>query len=140
MIIHPRHFVRFLDGRAGQTVTIAFLPGELGAHIGALQTNVSLRIDYAHKLLKRKLTYEGFELIQQTIDEGLCIMESYNRLSFLFIRDESSHEIWFLHLKSAQRGDELWLVTFHRISKNQLTRRLNAGVVLRAHFEREFMG
>jgi hypothetical protein len=140
MIIRPRHFVRFLDGRAGPRVTIAFLPGSLGTSIGTLQTSVSLEINYARKLLRHGLTYEDFDQIQDTIDNGLCVREDANRLSFLYIKDNVRPEIYFLHLKTAAMGSELWLVTFHRIRQKQFDRRLNRGPTIREHIEREFMG
>jgi hypothetical protein len=83
MIIHPRHFVRFIDGRAGSSIEIAFLPGQLGVFIHTLETSVRLRLDYARKLLiKHKWRYEGFEYIQETIDNGMCILESSHTSDF----------------------------------------------------------
>jgi hypothetical protein len=140
MIIQPRHFVRFIDGRAGQQIAIAFLPGGLGVHIGTLQTAVSLEINYAKKLLRHGLTYEGFDQIQDTIDNGLCIREGSNRLSFLYIKDDVKPELYFLHLKTARMGSELWLVTFHRIRQRQFNKRLAFGPTIREHIEKEFMG
>jgi hypothetical protein len=140
MIIQPRHFVRFIDGRAGQRIAIAFLPGALGAHIGTLQTTVSLELSYARKLLRHGLTYEGFDQIQDTIDNGLCLREGNSRLSFLYIRDEVRPELYFLHLKTARMGSDLWLVTFHKIRQKQFNKRLTVGPIVREYLEREFMG
>jgi hypothetical protein len=140
MIIQPRHFVRFIDGRAGKQIAIAFLPGGLGVHISTLQTAVSLEITYARKLLRHGLTYEGFDQIQDTIDNGLCIREGGSRLSFLYIKDDVKPELYFLHLKTARMRTELWLVTFHRIRQKQFNKRLTFGPTVREHIEREFMG
>jgi hypothetical protein len=101
---------------------------------------VSLEINYAKKLLRHGLTYEGFDQIQDTIDNGLCIREGSNRLNFLYIKDDVKPELYFLHLKTARIGSELWLVTFHRIRQRQFNKRLAFGPTIREHIEKEFMG
>jgi hypothetical protein len=140
MIIQPRHFVRFIDGRAGNQINIAFLPGSLGGHILTLQTAVSLRLDYARKLIRHGVMYEGFSYIQDTIDNGMCLIEDEYRLKFLYVRDNIQPEIYFLLLKTDRSRNELWLVTFHRIRQKQFTGRLDPESIIREHSEREFMG
>jgi hypothetical protein len=140
MIIQPRHFVRFIDGRAGDQISIAFLPGELGARIYTLQTNVSLRLDYAKKLVRHRIRYEGFSEIQNTIDNGMCMIADEYRLKFLYVKDQVRPEIYFLLIKTDSTRSELWLVTFHRVKKKQFTSRLDPSSIIRPHAEREFMG
>lgn len=140
MIIHPRHFIRFIDGRAGDRINIAFLPGALGAHIATLQTDVFLRLDYARKLIRHGIKYEGFAYIQDTIDNGMCLLEDNYRLKFFYVRDNIRPEIYFLLLKTDRARRELWLVTFHRIRTKQFTNRLTPSQIIREHVEREFMG
>lgn len=138
MIIFLRHFIRFIDGRAGDRIVIAFLPGSLGGHIGTLQTNVSIRRDYAKKLLRRGIDSTKFEHIQATIDNGYCLVPKPLHLSFLYYRGEMHPEIYFLLLKTDRTLKELWLVTFHRIKPKQYNRRLSQGTLIREHSE-EFM-
>src|SRR5271168_641699 len=107
MIIQPRHLVRFLDGRAGDQISIAFLPGALGGHIHTLQTTVSLRLEYARKLLKHGVRYEGFFHIQDTIDSGMCMIEDDHHLRFLYVKDNIHPEIYFLLLKTDKSRREL---------------------------------
>ncbi len=133
MIIHPRHFVRFIDGRASDHVVIAFLPGHLGAHIGTLQTDVRLRRDYALKLLAKRIGYHGFEEIQNTIDKGWCIKEDEFHLTFVYMKTSYKPEYFFLALKTDRKRSELWLVTFFRMKHAQVRRRLKAGPVIRPH-------
>jgi hypothetical protein len=140
MIIYPRHFVRFIDGRAGRQIAIAFLPGELGRHLGTLETNVMLRLDYAHKLIRHDIYYEGFGEIQNTIDNGMCMREGPNELAFLYVKDNISPEIYFLVIKTPYAKNELWLKTFYRIRKAQYAKKLRPYSILRAHAENEFMG
>ena len=140
MFIQPRHFVRFIDGRAGSQIDIAFLPGELGAHIQTLQTSVSLRLDCARKLLRHNIKYEGFEYIQETIDSGICLVEDEYRIKFLYMKDPVRPEIYFLLLKAEKFRRELWLVTFHRIHAKQFSARLNRAQIVRPHAEPDFMG
>jgi hypothetical protein len=141
MIIFPRHFVRFIDGRAGNVINIAFLPGELGAHIHTLETNVRLRLDYARKLLhKHKVRYEIFEFIQETIDKGMCIKEGAHHLRFLYVRDNVRPEIYFLLIKTDATFRELWLVTFHKLRRKQFSDRTDPNAIIRPHAEPDFMG
>jgi hypothetical protein len=105
MIIQPRHFVRFIDGRAGNQINIAFLPGELGARINTLQTSVSLRLDYARKIMGHRIKYEGFVQIQDTIDNGICMIEDEYRLTFLYVKDNVRPEIHFLLLKTLESAE-----------------------------------
>ena len=138
MIIHPRHFVRFIDGRAGNHVVIAFLPGHLGGYLRTLQTDVTLRRDYALKLVKHKIDYHTFGEIQNTIDSGYCLRVDESRMAFLYVKDPLKPEVYFLLLKTDRTRSELWLVTFHRIRKAQFDRRLKAGMLIREHLD-EFM-
>lgn len=140
MIIQPRHFVRFIDGRVGDRINIAFLPGALGTQIHTLETAVSLRRDYALKLLSHGVKFEGFSYIQDTIDHGMCLLEDDHHLRFLYVRDNVRPEIYFLLLKTDKSRRELWLVTFHKLRKKQFTDRLDPERIIRAHMEYEFMG
>lgn len=140
MIIQPRHFVRFIDGRAGRQIAIAFLPGSLGAYIHTTETSVALRLDYALKLIRHDINYDRFGAIQNTIDNGICMVEDQYRLRFLYVRDNVRPEIYFLLLKTDKARGELWLVTFHRIQKKQFTDRLNPSKIIREHAEKDFMG
>ena len=140
MIIYPRHFVRFIDGRAGKQIQIAFVPGALARLLGTLEVNVMLRLDYAHKIIKHKIYYEGFGEIQNTIDNGLCMREAVNELSFLYVKDPVTREIYYLVIKTNESRRELWLKTFYRIRKPQYAKKLRPNRILREHAERDFMG
>jgi len=140
VIIQPRHFVRFIDGRAGDKVVIAFLPGYLGGHLKTLQTDISLRRDYALKLIRHGVNYQGFDEIQNTIEKGYCLQNDPLHLYFLYVREMSQPEIYFLLIKTDKMRQELWLVTFHRIRQKQFDKRLLKRFLLREHGEDEFMG
>lgn len=99
MIITPRYFVRFLDGRA-----------------------------------------EQFDHIQDAIDNGMCFVEEPFRVKFLYVRDDVRPEIYFLLIKANRARTELWLVTFHRITKKQFDSRLAAPGQIQVHTEKDFMG
>jgi hypothetical protein len=140
MVPQPRHFVKFMDGRAGDRISIAFLPGALGAYINTLQTDVSLRLDYARKLISHGIKYEAFLYVQETIDNGMCMLEDAYHLRFLYVRDAIRPEIYFLLLKTDRSRRELWLVTFHRLRKKQFSNRIDPGKIIRPHAEQKFMG
>lgn len=134
MILQPRHFVRFIDGRAGNKVAIAYLADNLGKYLRTVTTDVSLRLDYAQKLNRRhQMTYEGFSEIQNTIDRGYCLQSDQKHLQFIWMKEQFKPEIYFLLLKSTSDCRELWLVTFHRLKRPQLNARLRSGQIVRDH-------
>jgi len=136
MILAPRHFVRFLDGRAGEVATIASLPLDLGAHMPTQAGDVRIRRDYALKLMQRhRMTYEKFQLIQSAIDNGWCFKTKANHLEFVYIHDTGagSHKQYTLVLKSARWGQETWLVTFFRSQPQQLRTKQRKGTLIRSH-------
>ena len=97
-------------------------------------------LDYARKLRRHDIKYEGFSYIQETIDNGMCLIESDYQLKFLYVRDRVLPEIYFLLLKTDRHRRELWLVTFHKIRVKQYMNRLNPKNIIREHAEPDFMG
>lgn len=140
MIISPRHFVRFVDGRAGKRLIVAYLPGALASQLGTSQSDVTLTIEYARKLVhKHKIAYTKFDEIQNTIDHGYCLKEDDRHIYFLYMPDLSfSDIIYVLVIKTDAANSGLWLKTFHRITKKQFDKRLQKGRIIRNHTE-EFM-
>lgn len=134
MLLLPRYFVRFLDGRMGEKAVIAFLPLDLGAHMPTLACNVTVAREYALKLqLKHKLKYEHFCIIQKAIDFGYCVRHKKNHLEFLYIDDKKFNSCFNLVLKSAAERQETWLVTFFRCRREQIDSHLKRGQLIRAH-------
>jgi hypothetical protein len=59
MIVPRRHFRDFFCGRAGETPAVAELRDDIGVFISSQAKQVSMRRDYAIKMLvKHRLTYE----------------------------------------------------------------------------------
>lgn len=135
MIIPPRQFVAFMDGRLGDWITIAHLPGLFGAHINALTTEVRIQRAYARKMIdKHRLLHAHFEMIQVAVDRGWCRVDDRRRsLGFLLDDDVLHHTIFLLAIKTAAGGEELWLRTFHRSNAEQLRSHLRRGGILRNH-------
>jgi hypothetical protein len=138
--LYPRHFVRFLDGRMGTIATIAFLPGDLGAWIGCLVTEVKITHEYALKVFrKHKLKYEDFSLIELAIERGWCICPKKNFLELLYCEDRIPGRWFVLVLKSAKGGSECWIVTLHRLdplqARSKLRRARQAGTLIREYNE-----
>jgi hypothetical protein len=99
-----------------------------------------MRRNYALKLMKRKTNFQEFGEVQNTIDNGHCILDGPRHLAFLYVKDKIKPIIYFLLLKTDSRREELWLVTFHKIKKKQFTGRIHPDRILRYHMEDEFMG
>lgn len=136
MLVPPRHFVRFLDGRAGPFVTVGFVPGNLSGHLGTIQTGLRLRRDYAHKLInEHEVNFYDFKHIQETIDRGHCQVVEAMRLQFLYVRDQSREEIYNLVIKVDATRQELWLVTFYRMRKKQFFAKLRPRALIRIHLD-----
>lgn len=140
MIVPPRRFVSFLDGRSGNPTPVAFLPGALGAYLGTVETTVKLERMYGWKLLRHGIDYNLFGEIQNTIDNGMCMLEAPYKLSFLYVQDKTKPVIYSLIIKTDRARRELWLVTFHRIKREQFHKRLKPRQIIREHVEDEFMG
>lgn len=126
--------VRFLDGRMGKTIPVAFLPLDLGAYMPTTQCEVRLEFDYAHKLKnKHQITYRQLNVIQKCIDFGWCIRHKKNHLEFIYCADQIGKVYYLLVLKSARSATETWLVSFYRIRPKQHTSHLKRGTLIRSH-------
>ena len=139
MIVPPRRFVSFLDGRGENPTPVAFLTGALGGYLGTLETIVKLERVYGWKLLRHGINYNLFGEIQKTIDNGICMFEPTYRLSFLYVPDPIKPVIYFLMIKTDRTRRELWLVTFHRIKREQYPKRLKPRQIIRPHAEDELL-
>jgi hypothetical protein len=134
MLLSPRDFVRFLDGRLGTVQRIAFVPGEFTARIQAISSDLLISREYAQKLKdKHRLRFEHFQLIQIAIDFGYALLERGD-LVFVYLDETVFHEMFVLVLKKAERGQEIWLKTFHRAEASKLKRLLRNGNLLRDHY------
>ena len=92
--------------------------------------------DYATKLIKKhRIDRWQFEEIQNTIDKGICILEPPNKVLFLYVKDKIRPVIYTLIVKTDYTRNALWLVTFHRIKKEQFTKRLRPDQIIRSHVE-----
>src|SRR4051794_28230793 len=111
MIVPPRRFVSFLDGRRENPTAVAFLPGSLGAYLGTIETTVKLERVYGWKLLRHGINYHLFSEIQNTIDNGICMFEPPYGLSFLYVSGKIKPVIYSLILKTDMKRRGLWLVT-----------------------------
>lgn len=134
MLLHPRDFVRFIDGRAGDVAIIAYVPGEFTRHIGSLSSDLQCGREYAIKLnQKHKLPYEKFQLIQPAIDNGHVRMVR-NSLEMVYYDDSDPGPPYLLVVKAVGRY-ELWLSSFYRVErwKERSLLRPRRGRLLREH-------
>ena len=138
MIIPPRQFVSFMDGRIGESIRIAELPGNLAAQIHCTTVDVLIGREYARKIIdKHKLGYHHFSIIQLAIDRGWCRLD-FGKLQFLY-EDNTRYDTPFrLAIKAARQGTELWVATLHKCRRSQVTSLLSRGDVLRLHCPDEF--
>jgi hypothetical protein len=134
MLLTPRDFVRFLDGRLGQVQQIAFVPGEFTRLIGTLESKLLLDREYALKLQrKHNLRYEHFEMIQPTIDRGYAVIDGGRNLVFAYDDQERFHRPFRLAVKSNRAKNELWLRTFHRIGVRQMNSMVRRWPLVKNH-------
>jgi hypothetical protein len=140
MLLSPRDFVRFLDGRYGDVQRIAFVPGDLSRQIGTLESNLLIERTYARKLLlKHRLRYEHFQMIQPTIERGYVVIDGGGNLVFAYDDQERFHARFRLAVKTTDARDELWLRTFHRIKLAQMNSLVRRFRLIREHQTREHM-
>jgi hypothetical protein len=138
MLLSPRHYLRFLDGRNGPFAIVGFLPGDLAARMPTLSTEVRIGRDYAKKLWeKHHLGHGDLGMIQRAIDHGWCTKSRGNALDFLYVDTAGQPLRFILGLKSAYGGAETWVTTLHKSDEQQIRRRLRraraGGTLLRAH-------
>ena len=138
MLLYPRHYVRFLDGREGNFAVVAFLPGDLAARMPTLSTEVRIGRSHALKLWeKHNLGYADLGVIQRAIDNGWCTKSREAALDFLYIDSATPPRRFVLGIKAAYGGEETWVSTLHRSDEHQIRRRLRrareADKLLRAH-------
>ncbi len=132
MLLAPRYFVAFLDGRLGETQRIAFVPGDLGAHIHAYSPHLTIGRTYALKLQrKHSLKYEQFQLVQPAIEHGYAGIHRGD-LVFLYFHEETRR--WFLlAVKTAAAGAELWLKSFYPLDAKRTGKIRRQMTMLREH-------
>jgi hypothetical protein len=107
MLLYPRQYVRFLDGRMSDVAIVAFLPGHLAAQMPTLSTDVRIGREYAQKLwAKHGLGYGCFRLFQPAIDDGWCAKSRDNGLDFIYI-DTSGAYIDARRTRSLYTGSEI---------------------------------
>jgi hypothetical protein len=120
------------------TAIIAFLPGDLAAHIPTLSTDVRIDGDYARKLWeKHKLGHEALGLVQIMIDVGWCTKSRSNQLDFLHVDGSwGPPRHYILGIKGTKAGQETWLTTLHPTNEYEMRRRIRRakekGTVIRA--------
>jgi hypothetical protein len=138
MLLYPRHYVRFLDGREGNFAVAAFLPGDLAACIPTLSTEVRIGRDHARKLWeKHRLGHADLGVIQRAIDNGWCTKSRNAALDFLYIDQTMPARRFVLGIKATYGGQETWVSTLHRSDEHQIRRRLRRAretdMLLRTH-------
>lgn len=121
VLLHPRDFVSFIDGRYGdEVVTIANVPGAYSRVIDSLSSDLRCGREYAIKLMRdHSLAYEKFLLIQPAIDRGYVKAVSNNgrqELEFLYY-DGADPGLPYLLVVKAVGRQELWLKTFYRTER-----------------------
>jgi len=133
MATPPRLVNAFLDGRREGFVVIAVLPGDLGAYIGAISSEVLIERQYAVKIMERhRLAHSDFGLIQVAISEGWCVLNRARAaLEFLYEDSRKPNLAFLLALKSAEEGREVWVRTFHRMDPKAIRSRLRRGEIIR---------
>ena len=115
MTLHPRQFVRLVDGRLASPATIALLPGHLGARIGCTTNEIRITKEYATKILQEhRLKFEHFSLVQPIVDRGWCVKLKENHLEFYYDDDQIFGGNFTFVLKSTKWGTECWAVTLFR--------------------------
>lgn len=135
MLLHPRHFVSFIDGRYGTSVTLAYVPGEFTRRIGSLSSDLLCGRDYAIKInRKHGLPYEKFQLIQSAIDRGYAKVVGFD-LEFLFFDEEDpGGRPYLLAVKPVGRH-EIWLKTFYRPEPWKEKVFFKRGTLIRQHLD-----
>ena len=86
-----------------------------------MESNLLIERSYAQKLLLRhRLKYEHFQMIQPTIERGYAIIDGGGKLVFAYDEQQHFHARFRLVVKTTAAKDELWLRTFHRIKVGQM--------------------
>jgi len=125
MFLTHRQYIRFLSGGIKNVAVIAFLPGDLAAHMPTLSTDVRIDGQYAKKIWeKHRLGHEALGLIQRMIDDGWCTKTRGNQLDFLYVDERGSPKFYVLGIKAAKRGQETWVTTLHPTDEKETKRRL----------------
>lgn len=137
MLLYPRHYMRFLDGRGSEFAVVAFLPGELAARMPTLSTEVRIGRENAMKIwTKHRLGYWELGIIQRAIDHGWCAKSRSSSLDFLYVSPDGKRYV--LGLKAAYGGQETWVTTLYQTQEVKIRKRLSQAnkdqALIRSHF------
>jgi hypothetical protein len=110
----PIDWLQFVARGEPQVAVVAKLPPDLCWHIGASNSLVRMRHDYALKLHhKHKFTIDEFPLLPIAIDLGRVISDQTRRLTFYYFERVISNRWYQATIKTTRDGNEMWVMTFH---------------------------
>ncbi len=125
MFLSHRQYIRFLTGGLSNVAVVAFLPGDLAAHMPTLSTGIRIDGSYAKKIWqKHGLGHDVLGLVQQMVSTGWCTKSRPNQLDFLYVDTRSIPKHYVLGIKAAKRGHETWITTLHPTDESEIRRRL----------------
>lgn len=126
-------WVAFAHSGAPKVASVGRLGADLCADLRCSNNLVRLRHDYAIKLvLKHGFDPHTLPMMEQALLFGRVISDRKWHLTF-FHYDEIVFGSWFqLTIKSAARGEELWVCSFYNQSHAEVTRKSNKHRLVRA--------
>jgi hypothetical protein len=139
MLLYPRQYVRFIDGREGDSAVLAILPGELAARMPTLSTEIKIHRAYAIKIWeKHNLRPNDLAVVQKAVLHGWCTKSRNDSLDFLYVDPTTSiPRRLIVGIKSAYGGQETWLTTMYKAEESEIRRRLKkarkANRLIRSH-------
>ncbi|MEM1077963.1 MAG: hypothetical protein AAGI09_05495 [Pseudomonadota bacterium] len=116
------------DGPAN-TKTVCHLPRRYRLVLGSHTSVVKIRRDYVRKgIQKHGFSFDDMALIEKTILNGEAFLDSRKQLNFFLPEYADQQTSLFVAIKTAEKGAELWVKSYHRkriAEKNRLLKRLS---------------
>jgi hypothetical protein len=132
-----QEFFRLATGEASDPIYVCSIDHRLSKVIGSTTRAVWLSKYTLDKQFHRhpEMTPELYIHIPYIVQNGICVVEKRNHLSFL-LNATVAMGCWMKAcIKSLRGGSEIYLVTFHKCRQRDVKRVLAKGMIVRADSE-----
>lgn len=134
-MVDDEAFARLVSGRLPMTMPVAWISSDMAAKIGAKVHRVDLSNETMDKQRREhpELTLEEYRLLPDLFERALVLQQSDVRLIYF----RSLGKLYKVVIKSADKGREIYLLSFHRTNPGEVAREKSRSALIVDHLSVE---